>query len=172
MTAAIDDAQCLVKDLLVVLDEEIRLEEAAVGHLRGLAGAVLARDEGRAERLMAEAGDTQAGFEEVESRRHALCEGLASALGRPRAEVTLRRLVREMPAPEAEAIDARRRQLERLAGEVRRQYLRTAALVWHSVHLNRALLLGLFPQMESARTYESGGTAQPQPGGGLVDARS
>jgi len=172
MTAALTAPQSLVRDLLTVLDDEIRLEEAAVGHLQGLAGAILSRDEREAERLMDEAAETQSEFEQVEEERQSLCEGLATALCRPRAEITLSGLVRDMPAPEAEAIHARRCRLQRLAGEVRRAHLRTAALLWQCAHLNRALLLGLFPQTESARTYEPGGTAPRRPDSGLVDARS
>jgi hypothetical protein len=170
-TAAPADVADLARDLLATLDEEIVLEEAAAAHLSGLSDAVAAHDRDLVEVLSDRAMDTHARFEAVEVRRRAACASLADSLGCPRKGITLRRLARELPPEEGRALDDRRRRIEALVGQVRRQHVRTAVLLHECARVNHELLVQLFPQMESTAVYGADRTLR-RPGGSLVDARS
>jgi flagellar biosynthesis/type III secretory pathway chaperone len=170
MTAAVTDLADLTNDLLAVLDEEIGLETAAAAHLGGLSEAVIARDRGLIDTLSDRAMETHALFEVAEVRRTAAMAALAAALGCSRGHVTLRRLVRELPGEEGRALDDRRRRIESLVNQVRRQHLHTAVLLHECARVNHELLVQLFPQMDSTNVYGSNRTVK-RPGGSLVDAR-
>jgi len=172
MTAAVTDlADLNHRDLLAALDDEIALEEVAAGLLKQLSDAVLASDRPLIEALVDRATDTHALFEAAESRRRGACRALAQSLGCPRDAVTLSRLARELPAAEGRALDDRRRRIESLVTQLRRQHIRTAVLLHECARVNHELLVRLFPQMESTTVYGAGGTAGRRPGGSLVDAR-
>jgi hypothetical protein len=137
-----------------------------------MADAVAARDERALERLLGEAADTQSRMRETQARRTHLGARLADGLVGAARPATLAALAAALPDGPAGAVERRRLRIEGLAGECRRQHLRTAGLLVECARLNRALLVGLFPHMRSARTYGAGGRAAGGPDGGLLDARS
>jgi hypothetical protein len=162
----------LSHDLLAVLDEVILLEEAAAVHLAGLSAAVIGGNRSLIEDLADQAMETHAQFEAVEVRRRAACGALAAAVGCPASAASLRRLARELPGEDGRALDDRRRRIEMLVRKVRCQHLRTAVLLQECARVNHALLVQLFPQMQTTTVYGAAGLAGKRPGGSLVDARS
>jgi hypothetical protein len=172
MTATAAEIHTLVGEFLAVLDEAIRLQETAVDRLKGLCDAVTARNEAALRQIIDDAGMTSAKFAAVEHARQALSARLAAAVGCGLEEVTLSRLVRRVSAEDAQAIEERRRRITALGGDIRRQHRRTAAFVGECAHVNRAFLLGLFPEMESVKTYGHRGGHSRGVGAGLLDARS
>jgi hypothetical protein len=166
------EVKTLVGEYLAVLDEETRLQEAAVGHLKSLSAAVASRDEQTLESLLKEADAAHERLAQLEMRRRATADRLAAALRCRNENLTLKRLVRELPASEGQAVERRRRRLQTLVGEIRRQYLRTAAMLGECARLNRALLTGLFADVGSTATYGASGKSPAWPGGGLLDVRS
>jgi len=171
MKIADERIQPLLADLLDVLDEQIVLEEQAVGHLRGMYEALLARDDAAMARLMDEALATHERFASAETRRVALGSELADALSWDRRDATLLRIATETPGPQGEALRRRHVRIQALVGEVRRQHLRTASLLVECARLNRAVLGGLLPQADRLETYGTGGQVR-RPGRGLLDTRS
>jgi ABC-type transporter Mla subunit MlaD len=162
----------LVGEFLAVLDEQVRLLEAAVGHLAAFSDALAGRDDPALHRLVAEADAAQERFAAIEEKRRAVCGRLAAALLWRPDETTLARLAGVLPPVERQAVEERRRRIRSLAQEVRRRHLRTAALLVECARLNRALLLGLFPALETVRTYGAAGLSPWRPGAGLLDTRS
>lgn len=161
-----------VSEFLGALDEAIRLQEAALGRLRGLPDAVMARDEDAVRRILAEADAASEQFAALAQAREVAKGRLAAAVACPPEEVTLSWLLGRVPAAEAEAIEARRRRIAALVGDIRRQHRRTAAFLGECAHLNHAFLTGLFPDMESVKTYGHRGRRGDRAGTGLLDARS
>jgi hypothetical protein len=167
------EVKTLVGEYLAVLDEETHLQEAAVGHLKGMSDAVVSRNEQAMERLFKQADEVHDQFAQLETRRRTTGDHLAMALHCRREDLTLRRLARDLPKPEGQAVEGRRRRLRTLVGETRRQYLKTAALLGECARLNRALLAGLFPDAGNTPTYGASGRRSPRrPADYLLDARS
>jgi DNA repair exonuclease SbcCD ATPase subunit len=172
-TAPLSALRPLVTDYLATLDDEVRLQEVALGQLSAINEAVASRDEAALQRLMAEADAAQAQFVAAEERRRAARDRLAGALGWRAEEATLSRLARALPGADGLILVERRRRIEAMAREVRRRHLQTAALLAECARINRALLMGLLPELgDAVRTYGTGGMDPWRPGAGLVDARS
>jgi hypothetical protein len=167
------EVKTLVGEYLAVLDEETHLQEAAVGHLKRMSAAMASRDEQALEGLFKEADEAHEQLAQAEVRRRATADRLAAAL-RCRGEgLTLKRLARELPAPEGQAVEGCRRRLQALAEETRRQHLRTVAMLGESARLNRALLTGLFADAGGTATYGASGKRSPRrPADHLLNARS
>jgi len=171
MTTATVQHEPLVDELIGVLDETIVLQQQALEQLRALSEAILARDEAALERRVDALGRTVPRFEAVARRRTAVRSRLAQALDRPVGEMTLGRLARQVPEPQAGAIRLRRQRLLEVAEAVRRQHLETAVLAAEVARASRSLLLGLLPGAGETQTYRTDGTAVWQPSHGLLDAR-
>ncbi|KPJ76035.1 MAG: hypothetical protein AMS14_02645 [Planctomycetes bacterium DG_20] len=171
MTTATAQRDPLVDELLAVLDETIDLQRETLEQLRALSKAILARDDKTLGQRMDDLGRTPPRLDAVARRRNALRSRLARALGCPVGEMTLERLAREVPEPQAAAVRLRRARLRDLAEAVRMQHLETAVLVAEVARVNRSLLLGLCPGAGETGTYRTDGTALWQPGHGLLDAR-
>jgi len=181
MIATPADVRPMVHEFLSVLDEQAGLQESAIARLAAISDAVAARDEEAVRRLAEETDAIAERFASAERACSHVRGRLAEALGLEAAELTVTRLAREWPGPEAQALADCCARLRALALEVRRCHIRTASLVVECARINRALLASLFPDLESARTY--GAVVQPggsrrggmdpwRPGGGLVDTRS
>jgi len=171
MTTAAAQRESLVDELLAVLDETIDLQQEAFAQLQALSEAILARDDATLGQRVDDLDRTASRFESVARRRNAVRSRLAQALACPVGQMTLGRLAREVPQPQAGAIRMRRERLRDLAEAVRRQHLETAVLAAEVARASRSLLQGLLPRAGEGRTYRTDGTAVWQPGHGLLDAR-
>jgi len=172
MTATATEIHTRVSEFLGTLDACVRLQETALGRLQGLSDAVMARDEDAVRRTLDEAEAASERFAAIEQARELAKGRLAAAVECRPEEVTLSRLLRRVSAAEAEAIEGRRRRIAALVGDIRRQHRRTAAALSECAHLNHAFLTGLFPDMESVKTYSHRGGSSRGTGAGLLDARS
>lgn len=172
MTATATDIHVRVSEFLETLDACVRLQETALGRLQGLSDAVMAGDEDVVRRTLDEAEAASEQFAALVQARELAKGRLAAAVECRPEEITLSRLLGRVPPAEAEAIEARRRRMAALVGDIRRQHRRTAAFLGECAHLNHAFLTGLFPDMESVKTYGHRGGSARRAGAGLLDARS
>ncbi|MCX5682512.1 MAG: flagellar export chaperone FlgN [Planctomycetota bacterium] len=167
------EVKTLVGEYLAVLDEQARLQEAAVGRLKGMSAAMTSRDERALEILFKEADEAHDRLAQLDDRRRATGHRLAAALHCGSEDLTLKRLARELPAPEGRSVEACRRRLRTLVDDIRRQHLRTVAMLGECARLNRTLLAGLFTDAENTALYGAHGQRSPRrPADGLLDARS
>jgi hypothetical protein len=86
MTATATEIHARVGEFLGTLDEAIRLQEAALGCLRGLSDAVMTRDEDAVRRILAEAGAASEQFAALAQAREVAKVRLAAAVGCPPEE--------------------------------------------------------------------------------------
>jgi hypothetical protein len=167
------EVKTLVGEYLAVLEEETHLQEAAVGHLKGMSAAMTSRDERAMEILFKEAEEAHDHLAQLEDQRRATGNRLAAALHCRQEDLTLKRLALELPAPEGRAVETCRRRLQTLVGEIRRQHLRTVAMLGECARLNRTLLTGLFTDAGNTATYGACGKRSPRrPANYLLNARS
>jgi len=160
-----------LKALVEALDEAVALQEEVLGQLEAMAEAVARLDESALREQRRDLDAMPARLAEAGRRRHRARAGLAEALGRAVAEVTLGRLARELPEPQAAAIRRRRERLRDLGEAVRRQHLRTAVLLGEAARINRSLLAALAPQADRPRTYGTDGNRDTAAGRAVFDAR-
>ena len=170
------NGQTMVAELLDLLDEEIVLLDLRRRQLEALSEAIAVRDNDRLEMLLEEVERTlemQAG---VDAKLRALRASLAEEMAGPGRvplrddEVRLSDLARMLGGERRQAIERRRTEIVRLAGELRTQHLRTAVLLTECGRINRLLLEAIFPQSRSVTTYGEGGSSSWRPDTGLVDA--
>lgn len=156
---------------LAALDEAVALQETVLAQLDEMGEAVGRLDEPALREAMGRADAMPARLEEAAVRRHEARVRLAEALGRPVAEVTLGRLVRDLPEPQAGRIRRRRERLCDLAEAVRRAHLRSAVLLGEAARINRSLLAALAPGVDGPETYTTDGSRDPATAQAMLDAR-
>jgi hypothetical protein len=151
----------LVEPLLHALDKDIRDIEATVSRLETLRGLLVSRDDEGLNQLLDE---VQSQFETRtanERRRQEIRDALAHHLGCARAELTLSRLCRELPASLRESLKARQDRLRALVADLRREYGLTALLVADCARFNRSLMRAIFGLGDKGcTTYARSGMAQ------------
>jgi len=153
------------------LDEAIGFQERVLAQLKAMAEAVGQLDESALGEQMETLDAMPARLQDAGRRRHRARVRLAEALGRPVAEVTLGRLARDIPEPQAARIRRRRDRLLALGDAVRRQHLRSAVLLGEAARINRSLLAALAPAMEGPQTYGTNGSRDPASARAVLDAR-
>jgi len=158
-------------DLIAALDETVALQEEVLGHLDTAARAVGRLDDEALAAMVHDLDRMPARLEEAERRRHRARVRLAEALGRPVGDVTLGRLARELPGPQADRVGRRRARLRDLADAVRCAHLRTAVFVGEAARVSRSLLAALVPTVAGARTYGTDGSPERPSGRAVLDAR-
>jgi flagellar biosynthesis/type III secretory pathway chaperone len=166
LTPAIRD---MLKELNAVLDEEIALLSLRRSQMKLLSGAILDRDDDAVERLLGEIermGQLQA---QADARLGKLRSGLAELFGCQVDQMRLSRLIESLAGADRQAIEQRRRQIAQLAGELQRQHLETAVVVFECARINRLLLECLYPAGSSVNTYGAGGAGAWRGEAGLVD---
>ncbi len=171
MTDTDSELRPLVQQLIAAADEAIEIQGGVLAELKALLDAAKARDEEALAGLMGRIGETQASLVAAEQRRHGVRSRLAAALGCMPQEVTVERLAPRLATDQAEALRRRRDDLRLVAETVRDQHLKTATFISEFTRVNRALLEGLMPGGQEARTYGTDGKAAWQLAEGLFDAR-
>jgi len=163
--------EAALEALLETLDEAIARQEEVLSQLEAIAEAVGRLDESALCEQLENLDAMASRLAEAGRRRHRARARLAEALGRGVAEVTLGRLARELPAPQAARIRPRRARLRDLGEAVRRQHLRTAILLGEAARITRSLLSALVPQADPPRTYGTDGNRDRAAGRAVLDAR-
>ena len=166
----------MIAELLDLLDEEIVLLDLRRRQFEALSEAIAMRDNDRLEVLLEEIERTLEMQTGVDAKLKILRASLAEEMAGPgRAplrdeEVRLSDVARRLGGKRRRAIEDRRAEIVRLAGELRTQHLRTAVLLTECGRINRLLLEAVFPHSRSVTTYSEGGSSSWRPDTGLVDA--
>jgi len=160
-----------VEAFIGTLDEAVGLQEEVLAQLEAMAEAVGRLDESALRAQMVHLDPMPARLEEAGRRRHRARVQLAEALGRPVADVTLGRLARDLPEPQAGRIRRCRARLRDLGEAVRRRHLRTAVLLGQAARINQSLLAALVPETDRPRTYGTDGSRDRSTGRAVLDAR-
>ena len=155
--------------LTALLDEEIELLEIRSQQMDRLGEAILGHGAEDMERVLAEMERVQSQQEKTDRRLRAARRDVAEAFGVEAGALKLCELIDRLPAPAAGNLDRQRETIVRLAGQLRRQHLRTSVLLAECSRVNRMLLEGLLPAGEAVTTYSRAGTAAWKSQAGLLD---
>jgi len=162
-------AKDLLSELNAVLDEEIALLSLRRSQMKLLSGAILDRDDAAVERILDEierTGELQA---QTDAKLGNLRNSLAGEFGCQPEQMRLSRLLEAMSGQDRQALQQRRQMVAQLAGELQRQHLETAVVVFECARINRLLLECLCPSGGSVSTYGADGVGAWCSEGGLVD---
>jgi uncharacterized coiled-coil protein SlyX len=171
MTSVPETCEAPLEAFIESLDEAIAFQETALDQLEALAKAVGRLDESALREQMGRLDAMPARLADAAGRRHRARVRLAEALGRPVTEVTLRRLARDLPEPQAGRIRRRRDRLSDLGEAVRRQHMRCAVRLGEAARINRLLLAAMTPGAETPATYATDGRRHPEAAQAMLDAR-
>ena len=165
-----------VKQLLIVLDDDIRRLSRTSSRLDELRSLVIKRDEAALASLLSEI-ETEAECHQPQrargSNRQTMRKELADALGIDRVEeVTLSRLERVLPEVMAVQVTQRKSKLQSLVKNLRREYSATVLLLADCARFNRLLLESIFQWGASATVvYGSDGATRRQGGCNIVNLK-
>ena len=162
--------EALVAELAGLLDNEIQILDLRGRQMAAMRRHVADRNDEALGGLMAEIEETR-GYQEASERQLiGLRRTLAEAFGYDGAgELRLSWLIPRLDAKGQETIGYRRKRIVELAGRLRSEHTRTAALLRECMRINRLLLENLFPGDQMITTYGAGGKTAWQSEAGMVD---
>jgi flagellar biosynthesis/type III secretory pathway chaperone len=170
MKAATIGAEDVVEELLVVLDEDIRLIQRSLSQLNELRSLVIKRDEVALGRLLERIQVEAPACKRHDSKRQSIRKELARALGCDYEQMTLSRLESVLPGEEKSKVAERKARLRSLTEELKKEHLSTALLLSECARFNNVLLrsvLGL--GRTETLIYDSNGAASRQTDKALVN---
>ncbi len=172
MTVIMDSPvlQEMVRELLILLDEEIQLLRLRVGQFDELYEVTLRRGSERVDLLLEEMVLAQQRQIDLDAKLQAGRGMIARSLGRPQRELKLSMLIEMLEDVQARELEHKRQQIILLAERLKRRHLDTAMLLSESIRVNRMLLEGLLPASGTVTTYNTGGAKGWRDGTGLLDA--
>jgi hypothetical protein len=171
MTSVQPTCEAPLEAFVEALDEAIAFQKTALDQLEALAKAVGRLDESALREQMGGLDAMPARLADAAGRRHRARVRLAEALGRPVTEVTLGRLVQDLPEPQAGRMRLRRDRLRHLGEAVRRQHMRCAVRLAQAARINRSLLAAMTPGADASDTYATDGSRHPAVAQAMLDAR-
>jgi len=170
MSLSLPEVRARTARLLEALDGEIVLLARRQEQMAALSEAIVQRDEGRLEALLAEVAGTLSAQAEADERVRALQAELARRLGCPPETARLGLLAERVGGREGSEMQSRRDRIVELADGLRRQHLRTSVLLTECARVNRRMLETLCPAARGVSTYDSGGREHWRPETGRVSA--
>ncbi len=172
MTVIMDSPvlQEMVRELLILLDEEIQLLRLRVGQFDELYEVTLRRGSERVDLLLEEMVLAQQRQIDLDAKLQAGRGMIARSVGCPRRELKLSMLIEMLEDVQARELEHKRQQIILLAERLKRRHLDTAMLLSESIRVNRMLLEGLLPASGTVTTYNTGGAKGWRDGTGLLDA--
>ncbi len=148
----------LIRELLDVLDQEIELLGLKRSAMASLSAAILDRDEGAIERLLADIERMDHAQQATDVKLSALRGSFAQALGKEAGELKLGALAGMLDGDAASAVDYRRRQILLLAQQLKAQHLQTSMLLHECARINRMLLETMLSGAgDNVETYSASG---------------
>jgi hypothetical protein len=172
MISLTPDVRDQLGELNVVLDGEIALLSLRRAQMKLLSEAVLDRDDTAVERILGEIDRTGQLQAQADEKLALLRGSLAEAFGCPSQQMRLSLLLGVLDGPDCQAVEQRRQRIAQLAGELQRQYLETAVVVFECARINRLLLECLYPPGGSVHTYGADGAGAWHTDAGLVDTET
>jgi len=161
-----------VDELAVALDRDIEHIEESLLRLNELRSLVIKHDNVSLGKLLEGIEAESESYKEQESRRRAIREELASALGCSFEEMTLSRLEAGLSEGRRAEVTERKDKLRSLIGELKKEYLRTVMLLSDCARFNRLLLKSVFDLGKiEIITYGSKGDARRQGETAFVNMR-
>ena len=151
------ELDCLVDELLIVLDDDIAQVRLTLGRLDELRSAVIKHDEEELKCLLSQVQDEVESYRPVEAMREEKRCRLAKVLGRDAAEFNLTVLCSLLTGEKRVAVSAKQDELRGLTEELRAEHTRTTLLLRECSRLNKMLLRGIFGRGEESVTYTARG---------------
>jgi hypothetical protein len=161
----------LVDDLLLVLEQDIRLVEKVLHRLEQIRTYVIKRDESGLRALLGTIGSDRPLYAANESRRRRIREKLAEVLCCQPEAVNLSLVAGRAPASRQDAIAKTGTNLRALAEKLRKEHLSTTMLLAECARLNKLLLGGIFGSSVGEVTYTTLGSASWRTEGSVVSAK-
>ncbi len=157
-------------ELLVLLDEEIKLLHLRIQQFDDLYESILHRNDSRMEELLAEMVCAQQSQAQLDTKLQAGRTMIARSLGCEVQSMKLTMLVDRLDEKKSVELEYKRQQIILLAEQLKRKHLDTAVLLSESARINRMLLEGLLPSSGTVTTYNTCGSSGWRDSTGLVDA--
>ena len=162
--------QEMAQELLILLDEEIRLLHLRNQQFEELYESILHRDDERMEELLAEMVCAQQEQGRLDTKLQAGRTMIARSLGCKVGEMKLAMLIERLDEKKSVEMEYKRQQIILLAEQLKRKHLDTAVLLSESARINRMLLEGILPSNGTVTTYNTDGSTGWRDSTGLVDA--
>jgi hypothetical protein len=147
-------------ELVVFLDDQITDIKQTLDRLDRLRAAVVRRDEGSLEELMAEVRDEAQRKKMTDLRMRQLQLKLSSALGCSPDEVNMTRLCEQLTGPERQMIQEKQAVLQRLTRKLGNEHQGTELLLRECARFTRLLLSNMVGTSNQTRTYTAQGQEQ------------
>jgi hypothetical protein len=163
-------AQEMVRELLILLDEEIQLLQLRVSQFEEMYDCTLHRRSQRLVSLTEEMVLAQQRQVDLDTQLQTGRALIARSLGMPRRDLKLSTLIAMLENIQASQLDHKRQQIILLAEQLKRRHLDAAMLLNESIRINHVLLEGLLPASGTVTTYNTDGAKGWRDGTGLLDA--
>ncbi len=159
----------VIAGLSSLLDEEIVLLKIREKQFDELYNVILHHDEDAMEPLLREMTDARQKQARLDADLDIMRTDIASLLGIPRTEITLRELAEQIGGDTGATLIKQRERLIILAEQLKTRHLNTAVLLTESMKINRSLLNSLIPDKGQVTTYGKHGESPWRRNPGLVD---
>ncbi|MBN1124159.1 MAG: hypothetical protein JXA82_04065 [Sedimentisphaerales bacterium] len=151
--------ECLVQDLLEILEAEQRRIAHTLTRLDELRSAVIKRDENMLFTLQETIRTEQEQAVDLESRRELVREKIAGILGCSVEKLNLTRLCRSLDGAPLQKVHAIQRSLKESVRALKNEHYVTTVLLRDCARINHALLRCLLGERGQTRLYNARGTS-------------
>ena len=159
-----------VKELLVILDEDIRQIEQNLSRLNELRSLVIKRDDVALGRLLERIQAESDGSKSHELNRRSIRKELANVLGWSFEQMTLSALEATLPTEKREPVIQRKMKLTSLIKKLKKEHLSTTLLLSECARFNRMLLKSVLDLGSTGTVfYGSNGATREQTDMSLVN---
>jgi len=152
-----------IDELLVVLDNDIWHVQQSMSRLNELRSLVIKRDDSSLGNLLGTIRNASDNYTKNEQKRRSIRQELAGVFGCEIEKMTLSKLEVCVPQHKRSEVTRRKRELESLTVELKKQYLSTAIFLSECARFNSKLLNSIFDVGRGGTiTYDSDGSAKRQ----------
>lgn len=160
----------LLRELQVILDEQVVLLETRLAQTKDLFQSIARYDDDALEKLLPRM-ETQMQRQSLQDANLRRCRGaLARVVGCDPGRLQLGELCSHLSPGQWAPVEARRQRIFSLVQALRRTHMETVLLLNECARVNRLLLASLFPGAQSVTVYDAGGATHWRDRSGLVDA--
>jgi hypothetical protein len=153
MEATTVEIEGKIDELLVVLDKDIQHIEESLLRLNELRGLVVKRDDAALGKLLGSIQAESNGYGSHELKRQSIRKELAIALDCDVEQMTLSRLEAVLPEERRVQVTEKKVKLKSLAGQLKKEHLRTAMLLSDCARFNSLLLKSIFDLGKTGMVY-------------------
>jgi hypothetical protein len=172
MEAIENQFDILIKELMVVLDNDAANIEMTLDRLDMLRAAVIKRDQEGLKVLLGTISSEEDVYSQFETRRYGVRSMIASCLGWEIERVNISNLKRVVSEDVGVLLGEKQVRLKELTSKLRKEHEGTSALLRECARLNKILLRSILNNGKETLTYNNRGAAAWESRRRLVSFRS